>query len=122
MHIVTGAAGYIGSNLVAHLNKKGHEDILLVDKLTMDKTKNLEGLYFEDLISPGELLEATIDKSDVVWHIGANSSTKETDWNKIYSSNVDYTRKLLIKCNTMVFASSASVYGDNITTQEHHIN
>ena len=88
----------------------------------MDKTKNLEGLYFEDLISPSELLEVNIDKSDVVWHIGANSSTKETDWNKIYSSNVDYTRKLVSKCNTMVFASSASVYGDNITTQEHQIN
>ena len=122
MHIVTGAAGFIGSNLVAHLNKKGHEDILLVDNLTIDKTKNLAGLYFEDLISPSELLEVNIDKSDVVWHIGANSSTKETDWNKIYSCNVDYTRKLVSKCNTMVFASSASVYGDNITTQEHQIN
>ena len=42
MHIVTGSAGFIGSNLVAHLNKQGHEDILLVDNLSMDKTKNLE--------------------------------------------------------------------------------
>ncbi len=122
MHIVTGATGFIGSNLVSYLNKQGHEDILLVDTLTMDKTKNLAGLYFEDLISPNDLLEMNIDKSDVVWHMGANSSTKETDWNKIYASNVDYTRKLVSKCNTMVFASSASVYGDNITTQEHPIN
>ena len=122
MHIVTGATGFIGSNLVAHLNKQGHEDILLVDTLTMDKTKNLAGLQFEDLISPVELLDIQIDRSDTVWHMGANSSTKETDWEKIYSSNVDYTRQLLGKCNTMVFASSASVYGDNIDTQENYIN
>ena len=122
MHIVTGAAGFIGSNLVAHLNKQGHTDVLLVDNLSMHKTKNLAGLEFEDLIGPSELLDMNIDKSDTVWHMGANSSTKETDWNKIYASNVDYTRKLVSKCNTMVFASSASVYGDNIQTQEQPVN
>ena len=84
MHIVTGAAGFVGSNLVAHLNKQGHTDVLLVDTLSMHKTKNLAGLEFEDLISPSELLDMNIDRSDIVWHMGANSSTKETDWNKIY--------------------------------------
>lgn len=122
MHIVTGAAGFIGSNLVAHLNNQGHDDILLVDNLSMNKTNNLAGLHFEDLISPSELLDINIARSDIVWHMGANSSTKETDWSKIYSSNVVYTRQLLNKCNTMVFASSASVYGDNVETQESPTN
>ena len=57
MHIVTGATGFIGSNLVAHLNNQGHSNVLLVDTLTMDKTKNLAGLQFQDLISPVELLD-----------------------------------------------------------------
>ena len=95
MHIVTGAAGFIGSNLVAHLNNQGHDDILLVDNLSMNKTNNLAGLHFEDLISPSELLDINIARSDIVWHMGANSSTKETDWSKIYASNVVYTRQLL---------------------------
>ena len=64
MHIVTGAAGFVGSNLVAHLNKQGHTDVLLVDTLSMHKTKNLAGLQFEDLISPSELLDMNyIDRS-----------------------------------------------------------
>ena len=124
MHIFTGAAGFIGSNLVDHLNKNGHDDILLVDNLSIEKTKNIAGLQFVDLITPSELLDLDIEESDTVWHMGANSSTKETNWQIVYANNVAFTRTLIDKCfhNDFIFASSASVYGDNRDTNEDPIN
>ena len=120
MHIVTGAAGFIGSNMVKHLNKKGHTNIVCVDALNQHKVANLAGLEFADFISPDELLLK--DFEDVtactLWHLGANSKTSSDDWDSIYHNNVVYTRKLSNKFKNIVFASSASVYGDNIDTQE----
>ena len=120
MHIVTGAAGFIGSNMVEHLNKKGHTNIVCVDALNQHKVANLAGLEFADFISPDELLLK--DFEDVtactLWHLGANSKTSSDDWDSIYHNNVVYTRKLSNKFKNIVFASSASVYGDNIDTQE----
>ena len=120
MHIVTGAAGFIGSNMVKHLNKKGHTNIVCVDTLNQHKVSNLTGLEFSDFISPDELLLK--DFEDVtactLWHLGANSKTSSDDWDSIYHNNVVYTRKLSNKFKNIVFASSASVYGDNIDTQE----
>ena len=120
MHIVTGAAGFIGSNMVKHLNKKGHTNIVCVDTLDQHKVANLAGLEFADFISPDELLLK--DFEDVtactLWHLGANSKTSSDDWDSIYHNNVVYTRKLSNKFKNIVFASSASVYGDNIDTQE----
>jgi len=120
MHIVTGAAGFIGSNMVKHLNKKGHTNIVCVDTLNQHKVANLAGLEFADFISPDELLLK--DFEDVtactLWHLGANSKTSSDDWDSIYHNNVVYTRTLSNKFKNIVFASSASVYGDNIDTQE----
>ena len=117
MHIVTGAAGFIGSNMVAHLNKKGHTDIICVDTLTTSKVANITGLQFEDFIHPSELLDMNLDDA-TVWHLGANSSTSTNDWDDIYRSNVVYTREIVNNCRDVVFASSASVYGDNQDTRE----
>ena len=55
--VVTGAAGFIGRNVVAELNQRGYDDLILVDELgTSSKWQNLTGLRFEDLLSPGAFL------------------------------------------------------------------
>jgi len=117
MHIVTGAAGFVGSNMVAYLNSQGHKDIICADTLNPHKVANLAGLEFEDFIHPSELLSRDLSK-DTVWHLGANSKTSSNDWDSIYQSNVMYTRQLLETATDIVFASSASVYGDNEDTEE----
>ncbi|MEP7055754.1 MAG: NAD-dependent epimerase/dehydratase family protein, partial [Actinomycetota bacterium] len=83
--VVTGAAGFIGSNLVAALNQRGQDDLLLVDSLgTTQKWQTLLGLRFADLISPAQLLER-LQEPDfahgiaAIVHLGACSATTETD-------------------------------------------
>ena len=121
MHIVTGAAGFIGSNMVAHLNKNNIRDIVCVDTLSSNKVANLAGLEFMDFISPSELLNMNLSDC-TLWHFGANSKTSSSDWDSIYQSNVAYTRELAENCDDIVFASSASVYGDNTSNKESSEN
>lgn len=118
MHVVTGAAGFIGSNMVKLLNDKGIKDIICVDDLSPAKAKNLAGLEYYDFITPIEFLDTDFE-IDTVYHLGANSKTSETDWESIYFDNVKYTRHLLhMNWQNFVFASSASIYGDNTNNQE----
>ncbi len=117
--VVTGAAGFIGSNVVAALNARGNTDLLLVDNLgTDEKWKNLIGLRFEDLISPDELL-ALLQKDPAIdgcVHLGACSATTERDADFLLRNNYQYTRKLCSWCidsgTRFVYASSAATYGD----------
>lgn len=119
--IVTGGAGFIGSNLVSALNGRGITGIIIVDHLTRsEKWRNLTGLHFEDYIDKQEFLELVlhrkIDAPQAVFHMGACSSTTETDADYLMRNNFYYTRSLCewaMNCQTrFIYASSAATYGD----------
>ncbi len=119
--IVTGAAGFIGRNVVAELNRRGQDELILVDELGKDeKWKNLVGLRYEDIVSPEELLglleEGQFADARSLIHLGACSATTEKDADFLLRNNYQYTRVL---CNwslehdvRFVYASSAATYGD----------
>ena len=119
--IVTGAAGFIGRNIVEQLNRRGHENLLLVDHLgTDEKWQNLIGLKYEDIISPDCLLELLaadkLPKTAACVHEGACSATTEKNADFLLENNYRYTRILcewsLRNGTRFVYASSAATYGD----------
>jgi ADP-L-glycero-D-manno-heptose 6-epimerase len=119
--IVTGAAGFIGRNVVAELNARGEDELILVDELGKDeKWKNLVGLRYEDLVSPEDFLglldqDAYADARAVI-HLGACSATTEKDADYLLRNNYQYTRVLSnwsqAQGARFVYASSAATYGD----------
>jgi ADP-L-glycero-D-manno-heptose 6-epimerase len=122
--IVTGAAGFIGRNVIAELNRRGHKNLLLVDQLGSDeKWANLVGLQFDDVISPARFLENvktdTTAKAVACIHLGACSATTEKDADFLLENNYRYTRTLcewsLRQGIRFVYASSAATYGDGTT-------
>jgi len=121
MIIVTGAAGFIGSNLVKQLNAMGRNDIIAVDDLT-DGTKmaNLADCEIADYLDKDDFLAqikagAFDNKLEVIFHQGACSSTTEWDGKFMMANNYEYSKTLLQyslanQCQ-FIYASSASVYG-----------
>lgn len=119
MIIVTGATGFIGSNIVADLNARGRTDLLLVDDLgTHGKWKNVAKRRFLDIVDYRELdrLLPTLDRADAVFHMGANSSTTSTDGDEILRVNLHATMAWWQWCTRtgtpFIYASSAATYGD----------
>jgi len=120
MIVVTGATGFIGSNLVAHLNSLGHSDIVIVDWLgNGEKWKNIAKHRFVDFVFPedlAEFLEKSTDKIEAVFHLGAISSTTASDGDEIIEKNLQCSMKLWRWCTThqvpFFYASSAATYGD----------
>jgi ADP-L-glycero-D-manno-heptose 6-epimerase len=124
MIIVTGGAGFIGSNLVLGLNAIGRDDILVVDDLT-DGTKfrNLKDCRIMDYLDREQLITALVNKKpfrekiDVIFHQGACSTTTEWDGRYMMQNNYEYSKQLLHYCleNAIpfIYASSGSVYGVN---------
>src|SRR5216684_5893637 len=117
MLLVTGGAGFIGSNVVADLNEAGHTDVVVNDTLGSDgKWRNLQKRQLADLIPPSDLsdwLEGR--KLDVVIHLGAISSTTATDGDQVIESNFRLSLRLLDWCTStripFIYASSAATYG-----------
>ena len=119
--IVTGGAGFIGSNLVAALNERGEDHVLVVDELgTDEKWKNLVGLRYEDYMGRDDFRAAirhdALTAVDAVFHLGACSSTTEKDASFLADNNYRYTRELCEWClhngARFIYASSAATYGD----------
>jgi ADP-L-glycero-D-manno-heptose 6-epimerase len=119
MIAVTGAAGFIGSNLARRLAAAGR-DLLLVDHpLTPAKAANLVGLRGFRFLEHEPFLAALASgaaRPDAVFHLGACSRTTETDWDYLRRNNVEYSQALWRWCaaagKPLVYASSAATYGD----------
>ncbi len=118
--IVTGGAGFIGSNVVAALNARGVKDILVVDDLNHPlKKRHLERLSYAQYMDKGDLRPALRrgEFADVksVFHLGACSSTTEQDEAYLADNNTAYTKELAEWClaggRRFIYASSASTYG-----------
>ncbi len=118
--IVTGAAGFIGSNLVKALNARGRSDIVAVDNLSRaDKVANLADLEIADFIDKRDFIDRVrrgLDgEFEAVLHQGACSDTMETDGRYMMENNYNYSLELLDWCQQraipFIYASSASVYG-----------
>ena len=120
--VVTGGAGFIGSNLVRHLNDKGRENILIVDDLADPlKLGNINTLRFQDYCHKDKFIElfqfmSENNMVESVYHLGAESDVGCTDGNYLMANNYQYTCNLMDICYMqkipMVYASSAAVYGE----------
>jgi ADP-L-glycero-D-manno-heptose 6-epimerase len=119
--IVTGGAGFIGSVLAGELNRRGCSEIAIVDSPAHgEKHKNLAGLSYSEYIDPTELFarlqSGSFGTIDYIFHLGACSSTTETNETYLRENNFEYSRKLaewaLGAGVRFVYASSAATYGD----------
>jgi len=121
--VITGGAGFIGSALIWALNRRGEEDILVVDRLhKTEKWKNLVGLRFADYLDKAVFIDRLSrghfgDGLRAILHMGACSATTEKDADYLMENNTRYTARIAAwredhpHCR-LIYASSAATYGD----------
>lgn len=119
MIVVTGAAGFIGSNLIKRLNTDNFNYIIAVDKFDNPaKNKNLEGLKIKERIERNtffDWLDKNQEEVEFIFHIGARTDTTEFNWEIFKELNVEYSKHIWQRCVQyqipLVYASSAATYG-----------
>ncbi len=118
--VVTGGAGLIGSGVIRHLNDRGIDDIIVVERLdTSENWKNLVGKRFVDIVEADNLFDWLKGRETEIGafiHLGACSSTVERDAGFLLNNNYRYTQRLaeyaLRNNHRFIYASSAATYGD----------
>ncbi|MBS3806387.1 MAG: ADP-glyceromanno-heptose 6-epimerase [Bacteroidales bacterium] len=119
MIVVTGAAGFIASNMVSKLNEQGHKDLILVDDFSsLEKNKNLQGKSYRSPIHRDDFISwfsGNKDQIGMVYHLGARTDTTEFDKELFDRLNLNYSRdiwKICVEAGIpLVYASSAATYG-----------
>jgi len=119
MIIVTGAAGFIGSQLIKKLNQENFSAIIAVDKFNnSDKNKNLDTLKIKEKVERDiffNWLDKNYQQVEFLFHIGARTDTAEFDKSLLKALNTDYSKQIWTRCIQyqipLVYASSAATYG-----------
>ncbi|MCP5195518.1 MAG: ADP-glyceromanno-heptose 6-epimerase [Gammaproteobacteria bacterium] len=119
MIVITGAAGFIGSNLIRRLNIEGFYDIVLVDKFLPDKERNWKTKTYIENVDRDHFIDWVDEYHRLirfVYHIGARTDTIESDKSVFEKLNLNYSKQVWEKCTEynlpLVYISSAATYGD----------
>ena len=119
MIVITGAAGFIPSCLVEELNRRGREDLIIVDDFSKsEKVRNFEGKKFLHKVERSKFFEWLTEEKpsiEIIYHLGARTDTTEFDKSIFDELNVDYSQKMWNYCSDnnipLIYASSAATYG-----------